>query len=620
MDQAQTALPAEALRLRDAVSRRLHDVYHVQIPRLAECKDVSEYETELHETLQRIASLVQQMADDVDDAESAAERAALKTLVDTNRNELMRVRQASRRALLAAHRATVSRREDSARSALLSHAARQNSGVRAAPLDRASATSEQVTGALQRTVKLMSSELEKSGYSTQLLAESSETIAQVSNKYASFNDLLRDSVSMIRQMELAELVDLGILGASITFFLACVLYILYARIFSRGIHALSLTWHASSSIGSGALGLFSALQHREPRHVSREHDPIEEAIRFASSEEAVPRRHRKHAQKAAGKPWVDVVELTASPTPPRQSENPGSFSENSASPLTADLPDSAHTDSLLAETSPVFLSPTEKAVTASANTMPASLPTGKILTKSQSDAFSALADKRFTDKSATLSVSSEEVVSASVSAISESVSTDDSLTAESAASLVPSEDASSPSTGAPPEPIPTDSIVPEKSATISARKEDAVSASTSALSEPVLTQEVLAAKSTTLLVPEEDSSSASTSTGPESVSTDQEVSESTAAGQKSPDFDSTSTTPEPFTSETPARIATSTALDFSGNSDYAASIDRVPSSSSDSSLHSEPTSLDATETSSPTPPLFDLQSSSERRRRPWDEL
>ena len=66
MDQAQTALPAEALRLRDAVSRRLHDVYHVQIPRLAECKDVSEYETELHETLQRIASLVQQMADDVD--------------------------------------------------------------------------------------------------------------------------------------------------------------------------------------------------------------------------------------------------------------------------------------------------------------------------------------------------------------------------------------------------------------------------------------------------------------------------------------------------------------------------------------------------------------------------
>ena len=59
MDQAQTALPAEALRLRDAVSRRLHDVYHVQIPRLSECKDVSEYETELHETLQRIASLVQ---------------------------------------------------------------------------------------------------------------------------------------------------------------------------------------------------------------------------------------------------------------------------------------------------------------------------------------------------------------------------------------------------------------------------------------------------------------------------------------------------------------------------------------------------------------------------------
>ena len=145
-----------------------------------------------------------------------------------------------------------------------------------------------------------------------------------------------------------------------------VLYILYARIFSRGIHALSLTWHASSSIGSSALGLFSALQRREPQRVSRERDPIEEAIRFASSEEAVPRRHRKHARKSADKPWVDVVELTASPTPPRRSESPGSFGESSASPLPADLPGSAHADDILAETSPAFLSPTEKAVTASA--------------------------------------------------------------------------------------------------------------------------------------------------------------------------------------------------------------------------------------------------------------
>ena len=611
MDQAQTALPAEALRLRDAVSRRLHDVYHVQIPRLSECKDVSEYETELHETLQRIASLVQQMADDIDDAESAAERAALKTLVDTNRHELMRVRQASRRALLAAHRATASRQEASARSALLSHAARQNSGVRAAPMDRASATSEQVTGALQRTVKLMSSELEKSGYSTQLLTESSETIAQVSNKYASFNDLLRDSVSMIRQMERAELVDLGILGASITFFLACVLYILYARIFSRGIHALSLTWHASSSIGSSALGLFSALQHREPQRVSRERDPIEEAIRFASSQEAVPRRHRKHAPKSADKPWVDVVELTASPTPPSRSESPGSFSESSASPLPADLPDSAHADDRLAETSPAFLSPTEKAVTASA-------APGKVLTESQSDASSASADKRFTDESATLSVSSADAGSASISAIPAPVSSEDILTAESPAFLVPSEDASSTSSGSSPQPMPTDDLVPEKSATFLAREEDAISASTSALSEPISTKERLTAKSTTFLV-HEDPSSAATSTGSESVPTDKEVSESTAAGQKRTDSDPTSTIPEPIASETPATMATSTALDFSGNHDDAATIDSVPSSSSDSTLHAEPTSSEATEMSSPTPP-HDLPSSSERRRRPWDEL
>lgn len=553
MDEAQAVLPADALRLRDAVARRLHDVYHVQIPRLAECQDVSEYETELHETLQRIASLVQQMADDMEDAESSAERAALKTLVDTERNELMRVRQASRRALLAAHRAAVSRQQASARSTLLGHAARQNSGVRAAPMDRASATSEQVTGALQRTVKLMSSELEKSGYSTQLLAESSETIAQVSNKYASFNDLLRDSVSMIRQMERAELVDFGILVASIAFFLACVLYILYVRIFSRGIHALSLTWHASSSIGSSALGLFSALKHREPRHVSREHDPIEEAIRFASMEEAVPRRHRKHVQRSASKPFVEVVELTASPTPESRSKVPGSLlSENTASTLTANLPDSAHTDDTLSE------------------------------------------------KSATFSVPAEDVLSASTSAVSEPVPTEEVLAESKSASFS----------------VPTDDILSEKSTTSSVPKEAVLPSSTSTVSESVSSEEVLAeSKSTSFSVPTADVLSASTIAVPESVFTDKVASEPIPAGRKNNNIDSMSIVPEPMSSETPA-----TASDFSGNSAYSFSIESFQSSASESILLSEPTSSDVPETSSPVPPRSDVRSSSERRRRPWDEL
>lgn len=565
MDQAQADLPADALRLRDAVARRLHDVYHVQIPRLAESKDLSDYEAELHETLQRIASLVQQMADDMDDAESAAERAALKTMVDTQRNELTRVRQASRRALLAAHRAAVSRQQASARSALLGNAVRQNNGVRAAPMDRASATSEQVTGALQRTVKLMSSELEKSGYSTQLLAESSETIAQVSNKYASFNDLLRDSVSMIRQMERAELVDLGILVASITFFLACVLYILYVRIFSRGIHALSLTWHASSSMGSSVLGLFSTLKHREARHVSREHDPIEEAIRYASMEEAVPRRHRKPVQRPASKPSVEVVELTASPTPESRSEVPSSLrSKNTVSPLTATLTDLAHTNEFLTKKSTTSLVPTGDVLPALTSAVYESASTEEVLSDSSSATFLA---------------PTENVLSASTSAVSELVPADEILTEKSMTSTVPADEV----------------LSDTKTATFS-----------------IPVYDFHSEKSTTSSAPPKEILPVSTSTVPESVSTDLGASEPIPTGQKNTSTDSTSTINEPTPSETSATMATTMASDLSSNSAY--------SSSSESTLLFEPTSSNVPETSSLVRPRSDVRSSSERRRRPWDEL
>ena len=127
------------------------------------------------------------------------------------------------------------------------------------PTDRAHATSDQLTTALQRTVALMSGELEKSGYSAQLLEESSDTIAQVSQRYTSFNELLRNSISLVRQMERAELMDLGMLVGSMAFFAACVLYILYVRVLSKGLWALGLTWKATGYVGSGALGGVSSL-------------------------------------------------------------------------------------------------------------------------------------------------------------------------------------------------------------------------------------------------------------------------------------------------------------------------------------------------------------------------
>ena len=102
--------------------------------------------------------------------------------------------------------------------------------------------SEEVTNALQRTVALMSAELDKSGYSAQLLEESSGTISAVSESYASFGDLLRNSIALIRSMERAELWDLGILLASMAFFAGCIMYILYVRVLSRGVWVAGALW------------------------------------------------------------------------------------------------------------------------------------------------------------------------------------------------------------------------------------------------------------------------------------------------------------------------------------------------------------------------------------------
>lgn len=151
------------------------------------------------------------------------------------------------------------------------------------PKDQAHATSDQLTTALQRTVALMSGELEKSGYSTQLLEESSATIAQVSERYTSFNELLRNSMSLVRQMERAELMDLGLLVGSMVFFAACVLYILYVRLFSKGLYALGLTWRATGFVGSGAISgvsslsaLLSSAAHRSIASPAPTHDILAE--------------------------------------------------------------------------------------------------------------------------------------------------------------------------------------------------------------------------------------------------------------------------------------------------------------------------------------------------------
>ena len=78
---ADATLPPGVQALRDASARRVQDVRHVQFPRIGECAsaaDLAAAEEELHASLARITSLVQQVADEVEEGETTEHRAALQ--------------------------------------------------------------------------------------------------------------------------------------------------------------------------------------------------------------------------------------------------------------------------------------------------------------------------------------------------------------------------------------------------------------------------------------------------------------------------------------------------------------------------------------------------------------
>lgn len=96
-----------------------------------------------------------------------------------------------------------------------------------------------VTSALQRAVTLMSIELEKSSYSSQLLDESSLSIQQATLEYTSFTNLVSSSRKIIKSMERADFLDAIMLSLSFLFFVLCIAYIVKVRVWDRGIGLIS---------------------------------------------------------------------------------------------------------------------------------------------------------------------------------------------------------------------------------------------------------------------------------------------------------------------------------------------------------------------------------------------
>ncbi|WFD30732.1 hypothetical protein MSPP1_001756 [Malassezia sp. CBS 17886] len=85
------ALPLAVVRARDAAARRVFDVRETLLPMLADCRSTAQLadaESELQATLAQLAQLAGQLADEVDDTDSSAQRAEVQSLARAQAGEL----------------------------------------------------------------------------------------------------------------------------------------------------------------------------------------------------------------------------------------------------------------------------------------------------------------------------------------------------------------------------------------------------------------------------------------------------------------------------------------------------------------------------------------------------
>ncbi|SPO30098.1 uncharacterized protein UTRI_05937 [Ustilago trichophora] len=243
---SRSLVPPDLLAIHDSFQRYSHDVINHQIPRLQSCTSASllaDYEAEIISSIDGLKRQVNDLKFAVDEAESAAERSEVSSLATRAAQQLEEIRQNTRKALLSARRSIENARTAEARAGLqlAADSAKSLTGSRpgaSSGEDKLMTASQDVTDALRRTVSLMSSELEKSAMSSQLLEESSQTISSLSFQYGSLTTLMNNSAKMIKTMEREDLFGKGMVALSFLFFLGCVGWIVYVRLISKGIGLL----------------------------------------------------------------------------------------------------------------------------------------------------------------------------------------------------------------------------------------------------------------------------------------------------------------------------------------------------------------------------------------------
>ncbi|KAH8113957.1 Sec20-domain-containing protein, partial [Phellopilus nigrolimitatus] len=268
----EPALEPEPAALVAALRRRARDLSDVQLPRLRACAGPlaaqQRLAAELREDLAAFDALVETLGVHADDAARRADRAALAHLGDEfraagercvsprllspRRSRLTtapadRMRKDMRAALLHSKK-TIDARARTNRDQLFGAAAASASAAAGAKRGQEKATddvvmqaSNDVTGALRRTVGLMQAELERSVLSHQMLEQSTATLRATSAQHDMLASATRASRTLVTALARADWLDRALVAAALGVFVLVVLFVLKQRVLDRGVR-LAFWW------------------------------------------------------------------------------------------------------------------------------------------------------------------------------------------------------------------------------------------------------------------------------------------------------------------------------------------------------------------------------------------
>ncbi|KAI0676488.1 Sec20-domain-containing protein [Trametes maxima] len=267
MPPLPSVLDEETSNLISSLGRRQKDLADFQIPRLRQCTGPlgvqQQYAVELRDDLDAFARQVETLDVAVEDQRTERARRELRQVVEEFKAKLTGCRKEMRAAVLASKRAIdsqqLSRREELLRSSVVSEKQTLNEKVTEDALMKAN---NDVTDALQRTIGLMQSELERSVLSTQLLESSTAALKSTSSTHDVLSTLMSTSKHLITALEKSDWLDRLLILAALAFFILVVLFILKQRLVDRGLR-IALWWTRFVPNFSGDEALLAAEKGQE---------------------------------------------------------------------------------------------------------------------------------------------------------------------------------------------------------------------------------------------------------------------------------------------------------------------------------------------------------------------